>query len=232
MRSLNCADVTIYSSTFERTLGPVVNLACLVLPDFLVERFFNLKKSLQPTSITLDQVALEEFISSGNFEHHIYKTRVRYERLRQALIFKLKSELGSKIEIAAAFGGMSLSLRFAGDWSSANICAAAEISNLFLVSARSYYQQWSGEHDYILSFTRNDEPEWSKQIALFVQVLNGFLSAQTSFAPDTDTEDAASTYTYAPEDAVSTCTYAPEHADVTQIGVSGDWQQLPDCNQL
>ncbi|MBS1952572.1 MAG: PLP-dependent aminotransferase family protein [Cyanobacteria bacterium SZAS-4] len=211
MRSLSSAGLTIYCSNFERTLGPVVNLAYMVLPDFLVERYSKFKKSLQPISTTLDQIALEEFISSGNFEHHIYKTRVRYGRLRQALISKLKIEFGSKIEISAAPSGMSLSLRFAGDWSSANICAAAEISNVSLVSARSYYRQWPGEHDYILSFTRIDEPEWSKQIALFVQVLNDFLPAQSSFAPDS--EDCASLNSYAPEDAISTSSYAPEDAD-------------------
>lgn len=239
MHGLNSTDLTIYCSTFERTLGPVVNLAYLVLPEFLVERLFNFKKSLQPISTTLDQVALEEFISSGNFEHHIHKTRVRYGKLRQALISKLKSEFGNEIEIAAAFSGMSLSLRFAGDWSSANICAAAEISNLSLVSARSYYQLWSGEHDYILSFTRIDEPEWSKQIALFVQTLKGFLSAQTSFA--TDTEDAGSLFTNVGSmfsnagsmfsNATSACIDGPEGADVTKIGARGAWQQLPDCNQ-
>ena len=80
--SLSPCDNVIYINTFSRTISPSVRTAFMVLPERLMERFKENLGFYSCTVPTLEQYALAQLLSSGEFERHINRRR-RELRLKQ-----------------------------------------------------------------------------------------------------------------------------------------------------
>ena len=72
----------IYVNTFTKTIAPSMRIGYMVLPKDLVNEFFN-KMGFYACSVPVfEQYVLAEFISKGDFERHINRTR---RKIRQML---------------------------------------------------------------------------------------------------------------------------------------------------
>ena len=69
---------TVYIGSFSKLLLPSVRIAYMVLPDFLKEAFEKRKENLNGTCGKVEQLALKEYISSGEMEKHLRKLRRIY----------------------------------------------------------------------------------------------------------------------------------------------------------
>ena len=72
----------IYVNTFTKTIAPSMRIGYMVLPEEIVDLFFE-KMGFYSCSVPVfEQYVLAEFISNGDFERHINRTR---RKLRQML---------------------------------------------------------------------------------------------------------------------------------------------------
>jgi len=72
----------IYVNSFTKTIAPSMRIGYMVLPEELVDAFFDKMGFYSCTVPVFEQYVLAEFISSGDFERHINRTR---RKLRQLL---------------------------------------------------------------------------------------------------------------------------------------------------
>ena len=75
----------IYVNTFTKTIAPSMRIGYMVLPEELVKPFFDKMGFYSCTVPIFDQYVLAEFISNGDFERHINRTR---RKLRQMMKHK------------------------------------------------------------------------------------------------------------------------------------------------
>ena len=78
--SLEPVRSVIYVNTFTKTIAPSMRIGYMVLPEELVKPFFDKMGFYSCTVPIFDQYVLAEFISNGDFERHINRTR---RKLRQ-----------------------------------------------------------------------------------------------------------------------------------------------------
>lgn len=81
---------TVYIGSFSKLLLPSVRIAYMVLPDFLKEAFEKRKENLNGTCGKVEQLALKEYISSGEMEKHLRKLRRIYNLKSRILCDELK----------------------------------------------------------------------------------------------------------------------------------------------
>ena len=80
--SLEPTHSVIYVNTFTKTIAPSMRIGYMVLPEELVKPFFDKMEFYSCTVPVFEQYVLAEFISNGDFERHINRTR---RKLRQIL---------------------------------------------------------------------------------------------------------------------------------------------------
>ncbi len=80
--SLEPTRSVIYVNTFTKTIAPSMRIGYMVLPEELVNPFFDKMGFYSCTVPVFEQYVLAEFIAKGDFERHINRTR---RKLRQML---------------------------------------------------------------------------------------------------------------------------------------------------
>lgn len=80
--SLEPTHSVIYVNTFTKTIAPSMRIGYMVLPKELVNPFFDKMGFYSCTVPVFEQYVLAEFITNGDFERHINRTR---RKLRQML---------------------------------------------------------------------------------------------------------------------------------------------------
>ena len=78
--SLEPTKSVIYVNTFTKTIAPSMRIGYMVLPEKLVAPFFDKMGFYSCTVPVFEQYVLAEFITNGDFERHINRTR---RKLRQ-----------------------------------------------------------------------------------------------------------------------------------------------------
>lgn len=76
---------TAYIRSFSKTFMPGIRLGAVVLPEYLTDRFTQLKLLTDLNTSRLPQSALDLFIKSGMYEKHVQKVKKCYdEKLKRA----------------------------------------------------------------------------------------------------------------------------------------------------
>lgn len=81
----------IYAGTVSKSLAPRLRLGWLVVPEALLEPIVEAKRRADRGTDVLSQLALAELVSSGDFDRHIRRMRLRYRRRRDALVDTLRT---------------------------------------------------------------------------------------------------------------------------------------------
>ena len=63
-----------------------LRIAWMVLPDRFVDPILSLKTDREQYSSMLDQLALADFLSSGAYDSHVRRMRLKYQRRRDRLV--------------------------------------------------------------------------------------------------------------------------------------------------
>lgn len=114
LQALDKQGRVIHVGTFSKTLFPSLRLGYLVLPHVLTEHFTAAKWMTDRFSMLLPQLALADFISSGQFEKYLRRAGARNAARRRALVDALTQHFGDRIEIAGGKTGVHLMVWFNG----------------------------------------------------------------------------------------------------------------------
>lgn len=100
----------IFISTYSRTIAPSLRIAYTILPDELLLKYNEKYKNYSSTVSTIDQLILDEFITSGHYSRHLNKTKNLYKKKRDLIlsILSLENEL---LEIDDSNGYLSLNVK-------------------------------------------------------------------------------------------------------------------------
>jgi len=75
---LDDSNSVIYINTFSKSLSPSIRMGYMILPERLLERYYQSSGGFSCTVPVLEQYAVAEFINRGYFEQHL--SRVRRQR--------------------------------------------------------------------------------------------------------------------------------------------------------
>lgn len=108
LEPLQCIDEqgrVIYVGTFSRTMFPALRVGYLVLPKSLVGAFTGAKWLNDQHSVTLEQHALAEFITTGAYERHLWRVRRRNAARRRTLLEAIDQYIGDRVEVTGQAAG-------------------------------------------------------------------------------------------------------------------------------
>ena len=135
------AGQVIYIGTFSKTLFPSLRLGYLVVPPALAPVFAAAKWAADRFASLLPQLALTEFIESGQFDLYLRRASLRNARKRKALLESLVEHFGDRVETAGGPSGVHLLVHFkalSAKALDAEITRAAT-AGVGVYSAASYY---------------------------------------------------------------------------------------------
>jgi len=102
----------LYCGTFSKTMYPGLRIGFLVVPPELAGPMATMRAQSANSGRTAEQLALAEFLRSGQFALHLRRMRRLYGQRRDVLVEALRKHLGNIAEVHGASAGMHLSLRF------------------------------------------------------------------------------------------------------------------------
>ena len=88
------AGPVIYLTTFSKSLSPSIRIACMVLPQPLLERYQAMYSEYSNTVSRFDQQTLCRFIQGGHFTRHLARMRKVYRGRMEALSEALEQAFG------------------------------------------------------------------------------------------------------------------------------------------
>ncbi len=111
MQGLAADAPVIYLGTFSKTLFPALRIGFMVVPACLAPSLAQLLARTAPRGRQADQLALAEFIRSGQFSLHLRRMRRLYRQRRDALVAELEAQLRDVADVHGSTAGMHLALR-------------------------------------------------------------------------------------------------------------------------
>jgi len=100
-------DHVAFCATASKTLAPALRLAWIVLPSRFVNDVTRQYVVTWSSPSAVQQVAMADFMVSGEFDRHMRRTRRVYRRRRDALVSALAEQLPA-IRIGGAAAGLHL----------------------------------------------------------------------------------------------------------------------------
>ncbi|WP_332853232.1 MocR-like pyridoxine biosynthesis transcription factor PdxR [Duganella sp. S19_KUP01_CR8] len=102
----------VYLGTFSKTMFPSLRIGFVVVPPWLAGAFARMRAQSSARGRVAEQLALAEFLRSGQFALHLRRMRRLYRQRRDALVAALQKHLGSVATVHGGSAGMHLALRF------------------------------------------------------------------------------------------------------------------------
>ncbi|MYN07101.1 MocR-like pyridoxine biosynthesis transcription factor PdxR [Pseudoduganella aquatica] len=102
----------LYLGTFSKTMFPALRIGFLVAPQGLAEPLAAMRAQSAARGRVAEQLALAEFLRSGQFALHLRRMRRLYRQRRDVLVASLRQHMGTIAEVHGASAGMHLALRF------------------------------------------------------------------------------------------------------------------------
>lgn len=114
LQGLDTRGRVIYTGTLSKVLFPALRIGYLVAPPALADTFAKAKGLADTGGGGLEQRALADFISTGAFERHLRRARLRHAARRRALLAAAHEQLGERAQIGGANAGLHVVLWLRG----------------------------------------------------------------------------------------------------------------------
>jgi len=107
LMSVDASSCVIYTNTFAKSLGSSFRIAYMVLPLSLADAYQEKLGFYSSTVSATEQLALARFISTGEYERHVARTRSYYRSLKNELVDALRScSVADRIQTEATEAGL------------------------------------------------------------------------------------------------------------------------------
>ncbi|XOQ48583.1 MAG: HTH-type transcriptional regulatory protein GabR [Eubacteriales bacterium] len=134
MQGMNGEQI-VYIGSFSKLLLPSVRIGYMVLPPKLLERYRARANRYNQTASKTEQLALSNYVKSGQMERQLRRLRKLYAAKSTQLIKALKNAFGDRIEILLEETLLSVILTVKTDKTAAELCELAEKQGVAIMPA-------------------------------------------------------------------------------------------------
>ncbi len=107
LMSVDASSCVIYTNTFAKSLGSSFRIAYMVLPLSLADAYQEKLGFYSSTVSATEQLVLARFISTGEYERHVARTRSYYRSLKNELVDALRGcPVADRIQTEATEAGL------------------------------------------------------------------------------------------------------------------------------
>ena len=131
----------VYLTTFSKSLAPGMRIACMVLPQGLLERYQSDFSMYANTVSRYEQQTLCEFMANGYFARHIARMRLTYKRRMEAFAAALHAGLDPDLTLTGAHSGLHFLLTLPGAGGEQAMVQAAAKQGVRLKGLSEYYMK-------------------------------------------------------------------------------------------
>ena len=132
----------VYLCTFSKSLAPSIRIACMVLPEQLMEPYRAAFGSYSNTVSRFEQQTLRRFLEEGYFTRHLARMRGAYKARMERLVQELERRFGREaVRIQGRHNGLHLLLALPDGPGESAMTAAARRAGVGLRGLSGYYME-------------------------------------------------------------------------------------------
>jgi len=163
-------DRVVYAGSASKTLAPGLRLGWFVMPGHLAEPMAAAKIAADRGSPALEQLALADLITRGEFDRHLRRMRPVYRRRRDALLAALARRL-PRLEPAGVSAGLHLVTWLPPDLDEATVVGAAARAGVGIEGVTPYRISHPGPGGLIFGFATVNEQAIAAGIDILARVI-------------------------------------------------------------
>ena len=171
LQGLGGEHCVIYTGTFSRILHHSLRLGYLVIPPTLVDSFAKARRFIDGGMSLLPQLALAEFMASGNFAGHVRRMRKIYQQRQQTLHQLIEQQLNDKLRPLNKNGSMHSVYALPANIDDQVFCQQANRSGLGIRPLSRYYTSAASLQGLAMGFAGYDEDELTIGVTQLRQLL-------------------------------------------------------------
>jgi GntR family transcriptional regulator/MocR family aminotransferase len=165
-------DRVVYAGSASKTLAPGLRLGWFVLPGHLAGPMAEAKIVADRGSPALEQLALADLITRGEFDRHLRRMRPVYRRRRDALVAALGRHL-PWLEPSGVSAGLHLVTWLPPDLDEAAVVGAAARAGVGVDGVTPYRISHPGPGGLILGYAAASEQAIAEGVDILARVMAG-----------------------------------------------------------
>jgi GntR family transcriptional regulator / MocR family aminotransferase len=164
-------DHVVYAGSASKTLAPGLRLGWFVMPAGLAEPMAAAKIAADRGSPALEQLALADLITRGEFDRHLRRMRPVYRRRRDALLAALSQQV-PWLEPTGISAGLHLVTWLPPHLDEAPVVAAALQAGVGIDRVGPYRISHPGPGGLIFGYAVASEQAIAEGVAILAQVIS------------------------------------------------------------
>lgn len=172
---LDRAGLVSYVASFSKVLSPALRLGFVVLPPSLLGPVLDLRRQIDWSPSTVDQLTLRGLVVDGDLDRHLRKTRRVYRRrYHQVSSFLEEAARGGVVAPPASHAGLHVSTRLGTSVSEQQVIRSLAERGVGIAGFREYSSGSPAVPEgLVFGFSLVDEAELTPALSIVEDVLAG-----------------------------------------------------------
>ena len=166
----------IYIGSFSKTLFPALRIGFMVLPKNLMNQASPILETMLSSGNQLQQLALADFMTSGEFGRHLGRMR-RVYRERQKVLKAALVQYFPHDWILGGSAGMHLTLMLPADLNDKSIAETANRQGIGVTALSTYYSNTPAKrYGLVIGYGNTDKEKIIQSIATLAKIIHAHSS--------------------------------------------------------
>jgi GntR family transcriptional regulator/MocR family aminotransferase len=166
----------VHLGTVSKTLAPALRLGWVVVPNGLADDAERTKRLLDDFSPALDQLALAELLTRGDYDRHVRHARRIYRARRDRLLTALSTHL-PELAVDGIAAGMHLVLRLPTGVDDAAVAREAGVASIRVPALSAFRIARSGPGGLVVGYGRLHEAAVEPATRALAHVIRAHLAS-------------------------------------------------------
>lgn len=174
LKAIDKNKMVIYMGTFSKVLAPGMRIGWIMADHKLMDFLSTVKATADLGSNTPNQMALEYFIHSGNYEKHLFRMHKAYRKRMHTALKAFRENLSNpNVEYLKPFGGYTIWVKYkAKNLSEAELLQRLYQKGVVVTPGSQYYENLVPEISFRISIAHAKVQEIEKGLKIIAETLN------------------------------------------------------------